>query len=138
MTPKITFNDVLRAAVAEQYRPPVMQQAPDTTAQTQTRLTKFDAKKVAQMIYDAKGVFLDDEDVAYEAIRQNIKNVKQYAQVTKELQNLTGGRGIGAYLQSFININDRIKIVSYLSDVIPASQWDWTIKKIVTARKLFE
>ena len=132
MTPKITFNDVLRAAVAEQYRPPVMQQAPDTAAQTQTRLTKFDAKKVAQMIYDAKGVFLDDEDVAYEAIRQNIKNVKQYAQVTKELQNLTGGRGIGAYLQSFININDRIKIVSYLSDVIPASQWDWTIKKIVT------
>jgi hypothetical protein len=132
MTPKITFNDVLRAAVAEQYRPPVMQQAPDTAAQTQTRLTKFDAKKVAQMIYDAKGVFLDDEDVAYEAIRQNIKNVKQYAQVTKELQNLTGGRGIGAYLQSFTNINDRIKIVSYLADVIPASQWQWTIKKIVT------
>jgi len=131
MTFNITFNDVLRAAIAEQIKPPVMQQAPDTAAQAKTRLITFDAKKIAKLIYDAKGTFIDDEDVAIEAIRQNIKNIKQYAQVTKELQKLTDGRGIGAYLQSFTNIQQRIEIAQHLADVLPSTQWDWTIKKIV-------
>ena len=64
MTFNITFNDVLRAAIAEQIKPPVMQQAPDTAAQAKTRLITFDAKKIAKLIYDAKGTFIDDEDVA--------------------------------------------------------------------------
>lgn len=136
MTPNITFNDVLRAAVVEQMKLPAgyptIAPAPDTEAQKSARLKTFDAKKVAELIYDAKGTFYDDEDVAIEAIKLNIKNIKQYIQVNKELQKLTDGRGIGAYLRSFTNVNQRIQIVQYLSEILPETQWDWTIKNIIT------
>jgi hypothetical protein len=124
----------LPAAMSEQLRSQqaVFKPAPPTSAQIKTRLSKFNAQKVAQLIYDAKGIFSDDENVAIEAIKQNIKNIKQYTQVTKELQKLTGGRGIGAYLQSFTTVADRLNIASYLADILPESQWDWTIKKIFT------
>lgn len=90
----------------------------------------FNAQRIAQQIYDAKGTFSDDEEKVMPAI-QAIKNTKQYIEVNKELQKLTGGRGMGEYLTSFLDINPRLMIASYLLQFIPANQWGWTIKKIV-------
>ena len=66
----------LEAIIAEQ-RGAVIRQGPTT---------KFNAQRIAQQIYDAKGSILDDEDSALQAIRQ-IKNIKQYQQVFSELKN---------------------------------------------------
>jgi hypothetical protein len=57
--------------------------------------------------------------------------LSQYIEVNKELQKLTDGRGMGEYLTSFLDINPRLMIASYLLQFIPANQWNWTIKKIV-------
>ena len=46
---------------------------------------KFNANKIAQQIYDAKGTFVDDEANALNAIKQ-IRNVKQYTAVLKIIQ----------------------------------------------------
>jgi hypothetical protein len=90
----------------------------------------FNPKRIAQQIYDAKGTFSDNEEKVMPAI-QSIKNTKQYIEVNKELQKLTDGRGMGEYLTSFLDINPRLMIASYLLQFIPANQWGWTIKKIV-------
>jgi hypothetical protein len=60
-----------------------------------------DVKSIAKQIYDAKGTFLDDEKAAVKAI-QRISDNTQFNLVQKELQKLTGGRGIGQYVTSFI------------------------------------
>jgi hypothetical protein len=90
----------------------------------------FNAQRIAKQIYDAKGTFSDDEEKVMPAI-QAIKNTKQYIQVNTALQKLTDGRGIGEYLGSFLDINPRLNIASYLLGFIPKNQWGWTIKKIV-------
>lgn len=90
----------------------------------------FNAQRIAKQIYDAKGTFSDDEEKVMPAI-QAIKNTKQYIQVNTALQKLTDGRGIGEYLGSFLDINPRLNIASYLLGFIPKNQWSWTIKKIV-------
>lgn len=59
------------------------------------------AKGIAKKIYDAKGTFYDDENAAVKAIQQ-IKDSTQFNLVQRELQKLTGGRGIGQYVTSFI------------------------------------
>jgi hypothetical protein len=69
----------LEAIIAEQ-RGAVIRQAPTA---------KFNAKRVAKQIYDAKGTFSDDEQSAINAIRQ-IKNIDQYKQVFSSLKRLTG------------------------------------------------
>jgi len=90
----------------------------------------FNAQRIAKQIYDAKGLLSDDEEKVEPAIRA-IKNINQYILVNKELQKLTGGRGMGAYLGSFLDINPRLIIASYLLEFIPKNHWNWTIKKIV-------
>jgi hypothetical protein len=90
----------------------------------------FNAQRIAKQIYDAKGTFSDDEEKVMPAI-QAIKNTKQYIQVNTALQKLTDGRGVGEYLGSFLDINPRLNIASYLLGFIPKNQWSWTIKKIV-------
>ena len=111
----------LEAIIAEQ-RGAVIRQGPTT---------KFNAQRVAQQIYDAKGSVLDDEDSALQAIRQ-IKNIKQYQQVFSELKKLTEGRGIAEYLKSFMSAGDLVKVAIHLHDVLPSSQYSWTVKKLVT------
>lgn len=59
------------------------------------------SKMIAKKIYDAKGIFLDDEKAAVRAI-QSIKNNIEFNEVQRELQKLTGGIGIGQYVTSFI------------------------------------
>lgn len=58
---------------------------------------------LAKQIYDAKGELWDNEFSAVKAILA-IKNAKQYYEVNKLLQNLTGGRGIGQYVSGFIQV----------------------------------
>jgi hypothetical protein len=94
-------------------------------------VSPFNAKKIAKLIYDSKSFFNDDEVLVKNVIVKNIKNIKQYGDVNTELQKLTSGRGIGMYLQSFLNNVDRMEIVTYLLGVIPKEQWNWTIKKIM-------
>lgn len=88
------------------------------------------ARKIAQQIYDSKGVLWDDEESAIKAI-QKIKNVELYKEVLKALQNLTGGRGIGQYLSSFTTVPQRLDIVNHLASFIPKSQWQWSVEKIM-------
>ncbi len=58
---------------------------------------------LAKQIYDAKGELWDNEFTAVKAILA-IKDAKQYYEVNKLLQNLTGGRGIGQYVSEFIQV----------------------------------
>ena len=94
-------------------------------------VSPFNAKTVAKMIYDSKGYFNDDEELTKNAIVKNIKNVSQYKQVNTELQKLTSGRGIGEYLRSFLNNVDRLDIIRSLISVLPQTDWNWTIVKIM-------
>lgn len=117
----------LKSLIIEQTVQPTMQQGPtDPNAITGA----FNAKRIAKQIYDAKGIVSDDEEKVMPAI-QAIKNINQYILVNKELQKLTEGRGLGEYLSSFLDINPRLMIASYLLQFIPANHWNWTIKKIV-------
>lgn len=59
------------------------------------------AKQLAKRIYDAKGTFIDNETEAVAAIKA-IPNLTIFNLTQKELQKLTGGRGIGQYVISFI------------------------------------
>ena len=86
----------------------------------------FNAKKIADLIYNAKGYVSDDEELAKNAIVKNIKNIAQYKQVSAELQKLSDKRGIGQYLQSFMDLSDRLEVVGHLMTVLPKNQWEWT------------
>jgi hypothetical protein len=94
-------------------------------------VSPFDAKMVAKLIYDSKGYLNDNETLVKNAIIKNIKNINQYAQVNKELQKLTSKRGIGEYLRSFLNNVDRLEIIRSLILVLPQTDWNWTILKIM-------
>jgi len=124
MNASLTLEQIIQeefeAIIAEQ-RGAVIRQAPTA---------KFNAQRIAQQIYDAKGI-IDDEASALDAIRQ-IKNIKQYQQVFSELKKLTDGPGIAAYLKSFLSDSDRIQAAIHLYDVLPASHYDWTVKKLVS------
>jgi hypothetical protein len=61
------------------------------------------AKKLANDIYNAKGVFQDAEYKASVAVSK-ITDLETFNYTQKELQALTGGRGIGQYLKSFIDV----------------------------------
>jgi hypothetical protein len=56
---------------------------------------------IAKVIYDSKGIFNDDETLVIAALSK-IKDKTMWWQVNKELQKLTGGRGIVQYLNSFM------------------------------------
>ena len=115
---------------------PLLSEAPGDTMK-QGKIDKsglvvpFNAKKIADLIYNAKGYVSDDEELAKNAIVKNIKNIAQYKQVSAELQKLSDKRGIGQYLQSFMDLSDRLEVVGHLMTVLPKNQWEWTIKKIV-------
>lgn len=63
---------------------------------------------IAKKIYDAKGLFIDNEKDAVDAIKQ-IKTAAEFNVVQQELQKLTGGRGIGQFVTGFIGaIEDKV------------------------------
>ena len=121
------LNKIIKMVLAEQPGTVMKQGKVDTTG----LVVPFDAKKIADLIYNAKGYVVDDEELAKNAIIKNIKNIAQYKQVNSELQKLSNKRGIGAYLGSFMNLTDRLEIAGELMNVLPKNQWEWTIKKIV-------
>lgn len=121
------LNKIIKMVLSEQPGTVMKQGKVDTTG----LVVPFDAKKIANLIYNAKGYVVDDEELAKNAIIKNIKNIDQYKQVNSELQKLSDKRGIGAYLGSFMNLTDRLEIAGNLMNVLPKNQWEWTIKKIV-------
>jgi hypothetical protein len=93
-------------------------------------LKNFKSAEIAKQLYNAKGFFKDDEDAAIRAI-ERIRTVQQYNEVNKQLQPLTGQKGIGQWLRSFMPFNKRLEIVNHLTTAIPKKQWHWTISAIM-------
>ena len=91
---------------------------------------KFNANKIAQRIYDAKGTFLDDESDALNAIKQ-IRNVKQYTDVLRIIQKASG-QGLAAYLKSFLGAKDLLEAAIHFYQVLPKTAYEWTVKKMVS------
>jgi hypothetical protein len=120
------LNKIIKTVLLEQLGATMKAGPADPNAIT----GPFNAQTIAKQIYDAKGTLSDAEEKVAPAFAA-IKNISQYAQVNKALQKLTGNRGIGEYLISFMDINPRLAIAGRLMDILPASQWDWTIKKLV-------
>jgi hypothetical protein len=60
---------------------------------------------IAKVIFDAKGLFNDDEKIVIAALSK-IKDKSMWWQVTKELQKLTGGKGIAEYINTFMQGTD--------------------------------
>lgn len=56
---------------------------------------------IAKTLYNAKGYFNDDEKIVVAAVSK-IKDKNMWWQVTKELQKLTGGKGIPEYINTFM------------------------------------
>jgi hypothetical protein len=68
------------------------------------------AKTIAQQIYDSKRLTKDDLDDTLRAIKR-IKDSEQFELVQTELRKLTGGRGIGKYIASFLGtMNNMVDI----------------------------
>lgn len=95
----------------------------------QPKINKNIAKRIATDIYDSKGVFKDDINKLTAAIKK-IQDANEFNLVQKELKKLTGGRGIGQYIASFlrtdiggldINIEQTLKygrkIVNHLKQI---------------------
>jgi hypothetical protein len=101
-----------------------------TMRQIGSTSSKFNANKIAQRIYDAKGTFIDNESDALNAIKQ-IRNVKQYTAVLKIIQKLSG-RGLAAYLKSFLGAKDLLEAAIHFYQVLPKSTYEWTVKKMVS------
>ena len=62
------------------------------------------AKTIANQIYDSKGGDVGTRDSLDDTLRaiKRIKDAKQFELVQTELRKLTGGRGIGKYIASFL------------------------------------
>lgn len=123
----IILEEAIRAKLLEQPGTTVIKQKPGTGKKP---AGPFNAAAIAKEIYDSKGYVSDDEERLYAAI-ERIKNISHYRDVTKELQRLTGGRGIGEYLRSFLSLNERLNAVAPLLNKIGKSDWNWTIKRII-------
>ena len=104
----------------------------------QAKLNPKAAKYIANAIYNSKGYVWDDERGAIKILKKYIKNIQHYNDVTKELQKLTSGKGLGQYLHSFMSNQDLAKVASYLIQVLPSSQWHWTVKQIYTWQDVIE
>lgn len=77
-------------------------------------LTLTPANAVAKEIYDSKGVFNDDEDVLYGAIRK-IPSFADIIRVSKILADkFTGGRDLLSYLEGFTGDEEQGKIYRML------------------------
>jgi hypothetical protein len=123
-----SIEHVIRAYINEQQNP--FGTIGPASPQPARSKTSFNAAAIAKEIYDSKGYVSDDEERLYTAM-ERIKNISQYRDVTKELQRLTGGRGIGEYLRSFLSLNERLNAVAPLLNKIGKSDWNWTIKRII-------
>jgi hypothetical protein len=106
--------------------------------QLQTPVVDHMPAIAAKGIYNSKGYVWDDEKGATKLIKQNIKDITQYIAVTKELRKLTGGKGLGQYLHSFMNFAQLYPIASYLINIIPEAHWAWTIKQVFTYADVIE
>jgi hypothetical protein len=72
-----------------------------TTVNPAALSDKAAAKSIAKEIYNSKGLLSDDEKRAVNAVKR-IRDNKMFELVQIELKKLTGGRGLGQYIVSFI------------------------------------
>ena len=104
----------------------------------QSKLNPKAATSIAKAIYNSKGYVWDDERGSIKILKKYIKNIQHYNDVNKELQKLTSGIGLAKYLHSFMSNQDLAKVASYLIQVLPSSQWHWTVKQIYTWQDVIE
>jgi hypothetical protein len=96
---KLNLNQV--NLLAEQIAPN-MRSKTQAPSLPKTPITDIQAaKSIAKNIYQSKGWLTDDEQRAVKAIK-SIRDNKMFELVQTELRKLTGGRGIGQYVTSFI------------------------------------
>jgi hypothetical protein len=82
--------------------------------------------KIAKKIYDAKGVFNDDEDQLYSAIRM-IPSMIALQQVSFALEaNYTSGRDLLSYIESFTGKTEQAKIYKIIKGV---PMYNYTFRK---------
>jgi hypothetical protein len=67
---------------------------------------------IAKLIYNAKGYFMDENSDVVKALKL-IKDKTQWWKVNKQLQKLTGGRGIAKYIDSFMHGNELDSATGY-------------------------
>ena len=94
---RLTESDLARIV-----RRVIAEDAATTTSTNPWTLLKTPTiANIAKTIYDAKGYFNDDEKIVIAAVSK-IKDKNMWWQVTKELQKLTGGKGIPEYISTFM------------------------------------
>jgi hypothetical protein len=116
------IHEELASLLSEQPGSAIFKSAPSS---------KFNANQIAKQLYDAKGVFNDDEDVAIKAINQ-IRNSEQYKQVFKSFKKISNGQTLAAYLKTFLSSADLLEVAIHLYGVLSPSDYSWTIKKLVS------
>ena len=78
---------------------------------------KFDAKAVADKIYNAKGYVYDNEQEAINAVK-SIKDINQLEQVEDKFIELSEGRTISEYLISFLdNFKQNFTVLNHLYSI---------------------
>jgi len=80
------------------------------------------ATKIANQIYNAKGVVYDDEKSAISAIK-SIRNVTDWFAVRKKFYELHN-KYLQEYLNSFLSTDDLDVVVSHLLDILPKKYWE--------------
>ena len=106
------IQEELSSIIAEQIALPNKRITATPTLSNVVDVNKFNAKNIAQQIYDAKGIFNDDETIAVKAMYK-IKNIKQYKDVFTQFKKLSGV-GLASYLKSFLSNKDLVKLAIYL------------------------
>jgi hypothetical protein len=97
------------------------------TFQRDTELNKLilteavNATKIANQIYNAKGVIWDDEDSAISAIKK-IRDSKDWYSVRKKFKELHD-KNLQSYLNSFLSTEDLDEVVSHITDILPKKYW---------------
>lgn len=91
-------------------------------------ISRMDPKKAAKKIYDAKGVFKDDESVVL-AVISNINNSQEYWRINKAFMNQVDPkkRTIVEYLRTFLSTADLCRVAWLLKEVL--SKGDYFVLK---------
>jgi len=124
------IQEELSSIIAEQIALPNKRITATPTLSNVVDVNKFNAKNIAQQIYDAKGIFNDDETIAVKAMYK-IKNIKQYKDVFTQFKKLSGV-GLASYLKSFLSNKDLIKLAIYLYKILSPNDYKWTVKQLVS------
>ena len=97
MAERDTLEYIIEQIAPKLYMKPVL-----PNPRTSTATSKFNAKTIADGIYNAKGYLSDDEDAAIRWALQ-IQDLNQLRQVEQEFVKISDGRTLVEYLSDFLN-----------------------------------